>query len=158
MNFPKRLDQAIQKLYDAFHNDQLVPECPNRCAVGNVCGRTDFWKHFTDDHGSAQLNYVGKVNELFGKRYFGYRPSELLLLEREFLRGCGMRLPIDPKGTVPGGQVTKEALFDGLCAAVSYLCDLDGLPNAMDYGSLFDFEPALTQVTKELPEPLVIHE
>ncbi len=139
MKFPTRLENAINKLYKAFHNDMLIPECPNQCAVGNVCDNRDFWKGFTDEHGSAQLNYVGKVNELFGKRYYGYSPLELLRLEQEFLKGCGFQIPLDVKKNGPQKNVSKEVLFDGLCASVSYLCTLDKVPNVMDYSRLFDY-------------------
>ena len=139
MQFPKRLENAINKLYEAFHNDMLIPECPCRCAVGNVCDNRDFWKGFTDEHGSAMLNYVGNVNELFGKRFYGYSPSQLLKLEQEFLLGCGFTIPLNPRKNSPQKQVSKETLFDGLSAAVGYLCQLDGIPNVMDYGKLFDY-------------------
>lgn len=139
MKFPERLEKAITKLYEAFHNDALIPECPCRCAVGNVCNNRDFWKGFTDDHGSATLNYVGKVNELFGKRFYGYSPSQLLKLEQDFLLGCGFIIPLNPRKIGPQKQVSKEILFDGLCNAVGYLCRLEGIPNVMDYGKLFDF-------------------
>jgi len=140
MKFPVRLENAINKLYEAFHNDMLIPECPCRCAVGNVCDNRDFWKGFTDDHGSATLNYVGKVNELFGKKYYGYSPLELLRLEQEFLKGCGFQIPLDVRHSIPQKNVPNTVLFDGLCASVSYLCTLDKIPNVMDFGRLFDFQ------------------
>ncbi|NND52275.1 MAG: Na(+)-translocating NADH-quinone reductase subunit F [Flavobacteriaceae bacterium] len=150
MKFPARLENAINKLYVAFHNEALIPECPNRCAVGNVCDNRDFWRHFTDDHGSAQLNYVGKVNEVFGKRYFGYSPSQLLKLERKFLMGCRFTIPLNPRKNVPEKSVSKEVLFDGLCAAVSYLCSLDDVPDVMNYRQLFAFKSEST--SKDRPE------
>jgi len=53
-----RLEQAIKKLYVAFHNNQLHPECCKQCAVGNILDNTDSWKHLTNVHGSEVLNYV----------------------------------------------------------------------------------------------------
>ena len=76
MNIPKRLDQAISKLYQAFHNSTLHPECCQQCAVGNILDRKDFWKHLSDDHGSLKLNYLGQVHESLGRRFNGYKPSE----------------------------------------------------------------------------------
>lgn len=152
MEFPIRLERAIQKLYDAFHNDHLIPECPCRCAVGNVCDKNDFWKHFTNDHGSATLNYVGKVNELFRKKFYGYSPLELLKLENEFLKGCGFSVPLNARKSDPQNQVSKDVLFEGLSAAVSYLCRLDHIPDVMDYSRLFDFQqnsPASVAVRTE---------
>src|SRR5690606_19526586 len=74
----KRFEKAVTKLYKAFHDDKLNPECCKQCAVGNICDNFDAWRYFTDSHGGTTLNYVGKVNEAFGKRINGYLPSELL--------------------------------------------------------------------------------
>lgn len=65
MNAPRRLERAIQKLYVAFHNNELHPECCKSCAVGNILDRTDAWKHLSDDHGSLHLNYIGNVHQAF---------------------------------------------------------------------------------------------
>ena len=35
-------------------------------------------------------------------------------------------------------ETDKEQQFKGLCAVVEYLCELDGIPNVMDYTSLFE--------------------
>lgn len=35
---------------------------------------------------------------------------------------------------------TKESQFKGLCAVVEYLCELEGIPNVMDYTCLFQTE------------------
>ena len=51
-----RFDQAIKKLYNAFHSDSLHPECCKQCAVGNILDNTDSWKHLSNEHGSLELN------------------------------------------------------------------------------------------------------
>ena len=65
---PSILERALSKLNTAFYDNTLHPECCIACAVGNICDNRDAWKHFTDVHGSLKLNYVGQVNEAFGKR------------------------------------------------------------------------------------------
>lgn len=140
MKFSIRLEKAIQKLYEAFHNDLLIPECACRCAVGNVCDNKDNWKYFTHAHGAVDLTYVGKVNELFGKKFNGYSPSELLNLEAEFLKGCGYSVPLMHRSLIKARPRTKDDLFDGLSAAVSYLCTLEKVPDVMDYSRLFDYQ------------------
>ena len=97
MNTSLRFDNAIRKLYTAFHNDTLHPECCKQCAVGNILDRTDAWKHFSDVHGSTELNYVGIVNQKFGRRFKGYTPLELLEIESVFLIACGFQVPLDYK-------------------------------------------------------------
>lgn len=135
-----RLENAITKLYTAFHNGDLHPECCKSCAVGNILDNTDSWKHLSDTHGSVNLNYVGKVNEAFGRRMNGYTPSELLRIEATFLQGCGYVLPLRRKSKRPKDPTSKDTLFNGLCAVISFLCALDGVDNVMDYSRLFEFE------------------
>ncbi len=137
-----RFNSAIEKLYKAFHLGTLNPECCNQCAVGNICDNTDGWKHLTDVHGSTKLNYVGLVNENLGRRFNGYKPSELLGIEAAFLKGCGYSLPLTPKSQRNVNVGDKDILFYGLCSAVGYLCQLEGIPNVMDCRSLFDFKPS----------------
>jgi hypothetical protein len=134
------MEQAIQKLYTAFHSGHLNPDCSVQCAVGNICDSRDFWKHFTDLHGSVKLNYVGKVNEVFGKKFNGYSPIELLKIEAQFLSGCGYSIPIDRRGKNAEVIVTKEILFQGLSKVISFLCFLDRVPDIMDCSQLFDFQ------------------
>ena len=137
-----RFDLAVQKLYTAFHQDRLNPEYCEQCAVGNILDHRNAWQYLTDVHGSLQLNYVGRVHQLLGRRFQGYTPMELLEIEGAFLKGCGYALPLKRGSLRPDNPKNKEVLFNGLCAIVSYLCLLDNRDDIMDYGSLFDFEPA----------------
>lgn len=137
-----RLEQAIQKLYVAFHSDQLNPECCISCAVGNICDNHDSWKHLTPAHGSLDLTYVGLVNERLGRRINGYTPQELLQIEAVFLKACGYELPVQRNSKRPSNPQDKEVLFNGLCAVVAFLCKLDGVDDVMDFSKLFEYEGA----------------
>lgn len=137
MNSSRRLEQAITKLYKAFHNDELHPECCQQCAVGNILDNKDAWKHLSDDHGSLNLNYLGLVHQSLGRKFNGYSPLELLQIEAAFLKGCGYSLPLHHKGTKPTNPTNKDILFYGLCDAVAVLCQLDNVTNVMDYSKLF---------------------
>lgn len=143
MKTSARFDLAIQKLYSAFHNDTLNPECCKQCAVGNILNNTDAWKHLSDEHGSLALNYVGVVNQKFGKKFQGFTPLELLQIEATFLKGCGYSLPLHHHGEKPENPQNKDILFNGLCAVVEYLCKLEGINNIMDYKALFDHKQQL---------------
>lgn len=145
----KRFEKAVTKLYKAFHDDKLNPECCKQCAVGNICDNFDAWRYFTDSHGGTTLNYVGKVNEAFGKRINGYLPSELLKIESVFLSACGYSLPVTTHSMKPLKPVSKDLLFQGLEAVVGFLCKLDNLPNVMDCSSLFDYVPKNTQILEK---------
>ena len=132
-----RLEQAVLKLYNAFNNGALHPLCCKQCAVGNILDNTDSWKHLTDLHGSVVLNYIGLVNQNFGKKFNGYTPLELLQIEAEFLKGCGYKLPLNRRSKKPQNPTDKEILFNGLCKTIEFLCRLDGITNVMDYSILF---------------------
>ena len=151
MKTSPRLDQAITKLYSAFHNGQLNPECCKSCAVGNILDNTDTWKYLTERHGSLSLSYIGRLNEGFGRKINGYSPSELLQIEAVFLQGCGYALPLIRNSKRPENPTEKEILFNGLCATVAFLCRLDGVDNVMDYSRLFEFENNAPVHELELP-------
>lgn len=139
MNLPYRLEQAITKLYTAFHSGSLDPENCHHCAVGNICDNFDTWKHLTESHGSTRLSYLGRLNEAVGRRINGYSPSELLTIETVFLQACGYTLPFR-RGEKKVDPRDKEAQYRGLCAVVEYLCALDGVDNVMDISRLFQYE------------------
>ena len=138
METTKRFDQAITKLYNAFHNQTLNPESCTQCAVGNILDNKDFWKHLSDYHGSTQLNYVGLVNQNLGKKFNGYSPIELLQIEMEFLTKCGYSLPLRYSNSKK--EISQDNLFTALCGVVELLCKFDNLPNVIDCSKLFEHE------------------
>ena len=140
-SFSLRFESAVNKLYNAFHQDRLNPECCNQCAVGNLLDNRDYWKHFARFHGDTNLTYVGRVNEAFGKRFNGYTPSELLSIEKAFLMGCGYVLPINGRNFKPKDPMNKDRQFKGLEAVISKLCELDGINNVMDCEAIFSYQP-----------------
>ena len=131
MSTSTRLEQALQKLYAAFNSDNLYPECCKQCAVGTILDGTDYWKHLSDDHGSLKLNYIGQVHENLGRRFNGYKPSELLLIEQTFLKACGFQVPLHHQNTKPKNNQNSDTLFNGLCKVIDCLCKLDYIPNVV---------------------------
>lgn len=140
MKTSRRLEAAIQKLYTAYHNDTLNPECCKQCAVGNILDNTDNWKHLSDTHGGLELNYLGKVHQRLGRKFNEYTPLELLKIEAIFLKSCGFETPLHHKNKKPHNPKDKDLLFNGLCAVIAFLCRLDGVNNVMDYTKLFEVE------------------
>ncbi|MBO3115824.1 Na(+)-translocating NADH-quinone reductase subunit F [Winogradskyella sp. DF17] len=136
----RRFDAAVKKLYEAFHNNTLNPDDCKHCAVGNILDCSDSWKHLTDRHGSVKLNYVGLVNENFGRRFNGYTPTELLQIEQAFLKGCGYTGLNRGRLIRPDDISNKDILFNGLSQVVECLCQLDCIKNFMDCSSLFNFK------------------
>lgn len=137
MAIPKRLDTALIKLYRAFNNNSLNPECCQQCAVGNILDNQDFWKHFSSDHGSLKLSYVGLVHQNLGRRFNGYTPLELLKIEFSFLEGCGYQLPFHYKNTKPKNPTDKDVLFNGLVAVIKLLSDMEDIENPTKITNLF---------------------
>ncbi|WP_435579100.1 Na(+)-translocating NADH-quinone reductase subunit F [Gilvibacter sp.] len=133
MQTPTRFDKALNALYEGFYNGQLHPEDSCRCAVGTLCNGWSAWKHFSDQHGSLDLNYVGKVHEGIGRRYCGYQPSELLRIEAAFLKGCGYDLPLDHRSKRPQDPADPKVIYQGLLAAISELCRLDRIPEFLPH-------------------------
>jgi hypothetical protein len=70
--FPKRLEAALIKLYNAYQANRLNPEDCTACAVGNILDNHDSWKHLSDQHGSLRLSYVGNVHQNLGRKFNGY--------------------------------------------------------------------------------------
>lgn len=140
MNTPKRLENALIKLYNAFHNNTLNPEDCTACAVGNILDNHDSWKHLSYQHGSLQLSYVGRVHQNLGRKFNGYSPQEILQIEKIFLEACGFKTPLCHYNPKPQNPTDKEVLFKGLCIVVAYLCELDHVSNVMDYSKLFEYE------------------
>lgn len=140
MQTPERLEQALVKLYNAFHNNRLNPEDCAACAVGNILDNHDSWKHLSNDHGSLELNYIGTVHQHLGRRFNGYTPQELLQIEKVFLEACGFQTPLCHYNPKPFNPTDKEVLFNGLNAVVSLLCKLDNVPDVMEYSKLFEYE------------------
>lgn len=145
MTLSPRMEQAVTKLYTAFHNDALHPECCKKCAVGNICNNLDFWQYLSDSHGSLQLNYVGTVHQRLGRKFYGYSPQEILQIEAAFLQGCGYSLPLHHTGKKPTNPTNKEILFNGLCAVIALLCELDNIKNIMNCKELFAYKKPIEQ-------------
>lgn len=141
-----RFNKAIQKLYTAFHNNRLHPECCKSCAVGTILDQTDAWQHLSDHHGSTNLNYIGQVHQNLGRKFNGYSPLELLQIEATFLSACGYALPLHYRNKKPSNPTDKVVLFFGLSAVVSFLCKLDHIPDVMDVSKLFNYDLPKTEI------------
>jgi len=137
MKLPIRLENAITKLYNAFHNNELQASCCMSCAVGNICDGdyrwADFFGYLTEDDNEEEIitgirqRYELTSTENYSKN--GYSGQELSEVEFIFL-----------KQFIGFKESDKNAQFKGLCAVVEYLCELDNIPNVMDYTKLFETE------------------
>lgn len=140
MEIPIRLENAITKLYTAFHEDELDAYSCTACAVGNICNNSSDWS-MDLMHNEFRLVINTSLEEFDFSVLIpsesvvqsGYSLFQLSKIEKIFLdihRGLDM-YNVSEK---------REAEFKGLCAVVEYLCELDNIPNVMDYTKLFETE------------------
>lgn len=139
MKHSERFTNAVTKLYNAFHNGTLNAWDCTMCAVGSICDNTASWALFrVDGFNTGEANYVTPKTGYLKhakdsvEKSLGYSPVELINIEKIFLDNFN--------GKASNLRRDKEAQFNGLCAVVGYLCELEGIPNVMDYGKLFETE------------------
>ena len=126
MKTTKRFDNAVTKLYNAFHNGELNAFDCSKCAVGNICDNESNWQYVIINFKEYDLKYYkGKVKSTIDKT--GYTCMELGMIEDVFLEEHRYFI----------GR--KNQQFKGLEAVVKYLCELDGIDNVMDYTKVFDY-------------------
>lgn len=129
-----RFENAVSKLYRAFHADELSAWDCTACAVGNICNNSGSWSHIRMLNDDLLISYPLKKNWAPDTESVvestGYSAQELIKIELVFLKAIGAQ----------SDGIDKDDQFKGLCAVVKYLCNLDGIPNIMDFTSLFETE------------------
>jgi len=87
MEIPIRLENAITKLYTAFHEGTLDALDCTKCAVGNICNNHEEWKDsFILVETKESIKYHNfKANELILET--GYSHLELANVEQIFVNG-----------------------------------------------------------------------
>lgn len=135
MKTTKRFDNAVAKLYNAFHENRLDALDCTMCAVGNICDGSMNWecdpRFARNTIFKTWSQYYSEEEIEDGKLVIaksGYSTDELVKVELIFLDAC--------KKT----NGNKDQQFKGLCAVVEYLCELDNITNVMDYTKLFETE------------------
>lgn len=135
MKLPKRFTDATMKLYNAFHKGELRASNCEACAVGNICNNDYAWnrnwktyidvkgKFFVENRSDIPVECILET---------GYTIQQLQKVESVFLSGFNF--------TENNPDENKESQFKGLCAVIEYLCELDNIPNIMDYTKLFETE------------------
>jgi hypothetical protein len=129
MKHPKRFTDAVTKLYTAFYNGTLDAMDCKACAVGNICDGSDRWHHYGgfwvgDQASNGMLfKHAKKVIEKTG-----YSAKELIQVERIFIREVGH-------------STNEETQIKGLFAVIEYLCELDNIPNVLDFQKVFEQKP-----------------
>ena len=142
MKTTKRFDNGVRKLYTAFHNNELVTMDCTKCAVRNICDNRSDWRYVKEYGMAEHIGYYDvSPNQVIKES--GYSLLELMNIESLFMYG---RKKEDNYGGWIGDKETKERQFKGLCAVVEYLCELDNIPNVMDYTSLFEYKDKIKEL------------
>jgi hypothetical protein len=141
MKTTKRFEDAVTKLYTAFHNGELDAMDCKHCAVGNMCNNSDEWinigLHLIGSFYRISYDFINKT---------GYSNQELNKIEYIFIYGGEKKLFLNNISNIDvrlGMQTKQEQLdlqFKGLCAVIEYLCKLDNIPNVLDFKCLFETE------------------
>lgn len=130
----ERFTNAVTKLYNAFHSNKLEPFNCYACAVGSIVGDGNWFLELwqTCSEGKHYIKQLKFTNIKFKDLVYdtGYSVKELMKVEEVFLKQFESR----------SYEKNKQSQFTGLCAVVEYLCELEGIPNVMDYTCLFETE------------------
>jgi len=131
MKTTKRFERAVSKLYNAFHNGTLDAGDCKHCAVGNILGHDKWTCSSPSSYLWENSNPKDEVFSFFdgSENNSEYSSEELKMIEYWFIIGHE-EYELDD----------KNCQFKGLCAVIEYLCELDNIPNIMDYTSLFETE------------------
>lgn len=134
-----RFENAVRRLYDAFHSGNLEAMDCKKCAVGNIVGSDEWIYNSTLINEMRRELYSPEPMSIDIPNYCnsGYSGIELVNIERIFMHGRS-RTKIYFKNDFRYNS--PESQFKGLCAVVEYLCELDNIPNPMDYSALFETE------------------
>lgn len=134
MKTTKRFENAVMKLYNAFHENRLNAMDCTACAVGNLVGHGNWFGCRFEDEDINNPTVDKKTLHFFdfAVNKSGYSEKELSELEYIFLKEWEKSKTIDGRN--------KDVQFKGLCAVVEYLAELDNIPNPMDYTKLFETE------------------
>jgi len=137
---PKRFTDAVSKLYNAFHENRLNALDCKACAVGNILSNKNEWQ---DVFCAGVIKPFPTSNGISLIRDSGYSIKELFEVEHIFVFGMMSHENKDSPRWAAWGLNdinNKEYQFKGLCAVIEYLCELDNIPNIMDFTSLFETE------------------
>lgn len=148
MRTTERFEKAVAKLYQAFHDGTLDAVDCKKCAVGNMCGGESYWTEIRS-LGQGANNVPDVLIERL-KKETGYSQRELIDIEYVFMHGYefySKKVSIYKKeirahiGRFQSDKsILKQQQFYALCAVIEYLCELDNIPNPMDYSKLFETE------------------
>lgn len=142
-----RFKNALDALVYAFFNDTLAKGDCAACAVGNICDWSYGYKkkspldsyeiaegNTTDDWGYL-LFKGGKVDKgLKAISKTGYSLDEIIKIEKAFESNTNIDFV---KYRFKSSDEIMQDQYNGLCAVVDVLCELEGIEDPTEYKELF---------------------
>jgi hypothetical protein len=142
----ERFNTAVTKLYTAYHNGSLDAFDCMHCAVGNLCDSKTMWvMHFVNGIHTGKLPQREPGLLYIPPDSKDYSEKELIQIEYLFL--CEWA-----KAKSKDGH-NKEIQFNGLCAVIEYLAELDGISNPFNFENLFSDSTEIAE--RELQTALI---
>lgn len=123
----ERFNNAVTKLYTAFHEGTLDYGLCQKCAVGTILGHGT-WLFNSPSTIWARMKGRELTDMTLRNNNSGYNLKELVKVEKVFI--LAFKNSKNPSN--------KESQFKGLCAVIEYLAKLDNIPNPFNFDNLFN--------------------
>lgn len=142
----ERFEKAWRSLYAAFHEGTLNAGDCAHCAVGNIVGSSSWARVLGCANGGNQFDRHQFVENIkLSRRICGGAESPFYKVGVDAIKKTGYsQYQLFNVEAIFMDQFfaercnNKDAQFKGLCAVIEYLCELDGIPNPMDYSKFFE--------------------
>lgn len=166
-----RFDNAVSKLIKAFFDETLEKGQCSCCAVGNICDNKSDWKNLFVTLGTSedreQINCIRSGITDTDARFFspeelseirekafdtikqtGYNAYELAKVEKAFEENTeAIKIGSDKYENEEGEEISHDEYikdqFNGLCAVIDVLCQLEGINNPDQYKKMLREKPEL---------------
>jgi len=124
---PKRFEQAIENLVEAYFKETLEKGSCTKCAVGNICqADTGLWhtaiKDFREYGFIEDDCLLDEVKNI--ESFTGYSLEQLEKIESVF-----------EDNTKDSSEIEQ---YKGLCAVFDKLCQIEGIKNSKPYKQMLE--------------------
>lgn len=137
-----RFNQAIDKLVTAFFNETLMKGECDKCAVGNIVGNRYWSDVFLTSLGLQRKKNLNVANSEIVRRGVdhirktGYSVDEMARIEFTFEQNTTYTTKCLEEAEISRDDLIQDQ-FNGLCAVVELLCEMEGITDAQHYKNIF---------------------
>ena len=142
-----RFNYAMDRLVRAFFDENLIPQDCRKCAVGNIV-RSSMWGHIFSTDGGVQFFYekgVDTPSHVYTRaenliKSTGYSVEEMARIELAFEKNTNYHMLHLRENQITRDEFIQDQ-FNGLCAVVDVLCELDKIENSQWYKDVLREKP-----------------